>query len=143
MPKDFNVKFGNISDDMASDIEKLWKFDVRETHTLGADVATSDVAITLGQTSSVQAGDAILIDDEVVYATDVPGGESESVIPVLRASAAVHASGATVKVLKYRTPFEPLGPLVQEYILGRMRDIRDISTVLHVEVSGTITDSAS
>ncbi|HVV47159.1 MAG TPA: hypothetical protein VHC72_18235, partial [Bryobacteraceae bacterium] len=114
MPKDFNVKFGNISDDMAADIDKLWKFDVRETHTLGADVAPSDVTITLGQTSTVKAGDAILIDDEVMYATAAPGGENQSVIPVQRPGAAAHASGAAASVLLYKTPFEPLGSLTQD-----------------------------
>jgi hypothetical protein len=141
MPKDFNVKFGNISDDMAADIEKLWKFDVRETHTLAADVSSSDATITLGQTSSIKSGDAILIDDEVMYATDVPGGAAQSVVPVTRSAAVAHTNGAAVKVLLYRTPFEPLAPLVQDYLIGRYRDIRDISTVFHVEVSGTITES--
>lgn len=143
MPKDFNIKFGNISDDMASDIEKLWMFDVRETHTLAADVSVTDATITLGQISGVKAGDAILIDDEVMYATGAPGGENQSVIPVQRTNGAAHANGAAVSVLLYKTPFEPLGALTQDYILGRMRDIRDTSAVLHVEVSGTITDSAS
>jgi len=143
MPKDFNVKFGSISDDMAADIEKLWKFDVRETHTLSAGVATPDATITLGQISTIKAGDAILIDDEVMYATGAPGGENQSVVPVQRSNAAAHANGATVSVLLYKTPFEPLGPLTQDYILGRMRDIRDISTVLRVEVSGTVSESQS
>jgi hypothetical protein len=143
MSKDFNVKFGNISDAMAADIDQLWKFDVRETHTLGADVSTADTTITLGQTSAVKAGDAILIGDEVMYATGAPGGENQSVIPVQRPNAAPHPSGATVSVLLYKTPFEPLGPLTQDYIISRMRDIRDISAVLHVEVSGTISESAS
>jgi hypothetical protein len=141
MPKDFNVKFGNISDAMAADIEKLWKFDVRETHTLGADVSAADTTIMLGQTSTVKAGDAILIGDEVMYATGAPGGENQSVIPVQRSSAASHANGGSVKVLLYPTPFEPLGRMTQDYIISRMRDIRDISTVLHVEVSGTITET--
>jgi len=143
MPKDFNVKFGNISDALAADIDKLWKFDVRETHTLGASVATTDTTITLGQTSGIKAGDAILIGDEVMYATGAPGGENQSVIPVQRTTPAAHANGATVSVLLYKTPFEPLGPLTQDYVLGRMRDIRDISAVLHVEVSGTISESGS
>jgi hypothetical protein len=143
MPKDFNVKFGNISDDMAADIDKLWKFDVRETHTLGADVAPSDATITLGQTSTVKAGEAILIDNEVMYATGAPGGESQSVISVQRPDAAAHANGAAVSVLLYKTPFEPLGSLTQDYIISRMRDIRDISAVLHVEVSGSVSESAS
>ncbi len=143
MPKDFNVKFGNIADDMAADIEALWKFDARETHTLAAAVTPTDAAITLGQTSTIQTGDAILIDEEVVYATGAPGGESQSVVPVQRASTAAHANGGIVRVLKYRTPFEPLGPLVQNYILSRLPDIKDISAVLHVEVSGAITESAS
>ncbi|HEY4086802.1 MAG TPA: hypothetical protein VGM43_12730 [Bryobacteraceae bacterium] len=143
MSKDFNVKFGNISDAMAADIDKLWRFDVRETHTLSAAVGAPDATITLGQTSTVKAGDAILIDDEVMYATSAPGGENQSVIPVQRTAPAAHANGATANVLLYKTPFEPLGPLTQDYILGRMRDIRDISAVLHVEVSGTISESAS
>jgi hypothetical protein len=143
MPKDFNVKFGNISDAMAADIDKLWRFDIRETHTLSAGVATTDATISLGQTSTVKAGDAILIDDEVMCATGEPDGENQSVIPVQRSNAVAHASGATVSVLLYRTPFEPLGALTQDYILGRMRDIRDISAVLHVEVSGTVSESAS
>ena len=143
MSKDFNVKFGNISDAMAADIDKLWRFDVRETHTLSAGVAMADTTITLGQTSTIKAGDAILVDDEVMCASGAPGGESQSVIPVQRATPAAHASGATVSVLLYKTPFEPLGPLTQDYVIGRMRDIRDISAVLHVEVSGTITESGS
>ena len=143
MPKDFNVKFGNISDAMAADVDKLWKFDVRETHTLSGAVSVSDTAITLGQTSGVKTGDAILIDDEVMYAAGEPGGENQSVIPVQRSSAAAHAVGAIVSVLLYKTPFEPLGTLTQDYIISRMRDIRDISSVLHVEVSGTISESAS
>lgn len=143
MPKDFNVKFGNIADDMAADIETLWKFDVRETHTLAAAVSPSDTAITLGQTSAIQAGDAIVIDSEVMVATAAPGGDSQSVVPVQRASAAAHTNGGVVKVLKYKTPFEPLGPLVQNYILSRLPDIKDISAVLHVEVAGTISESAS
>lgn len=142
MPKDFNVKFGNISDDMAADIDKLWKFDIRETHTLAADVASGDGTITLGQTSTVKSGDAILIDDEVMYATGDPGGASQSDIPVQRSVTVSHSSGSAVKVLKYRTPFEPLGPLVQDYLISRYRDIRDISTVFHVEVSGSVTESA-
>jgi hypothetical protein len=143
MPKDFNVKFGNISDAMASDIDRLWRFDVRETHTLSAEMSVADGAITLGQISGVKTGDAILIDDEVMYAAGPPGGESQSVIPVQRLNAATHDIGATVRVLLYKTPFEPLGPLTQDYIIGRMRDIRDVSAVLHVEVSGTVSESAS
>jgi hypothetical protein len=143
MPKDFNVKFGNISDAMAADIDKLWRFDVRETHTLSAAVVATDATITLGQTSTIKAGEAILIDDEVMYATGEPGGSSQSVIPVQRAAPAAHANGATASVLLYKTPFEPLGALTQDYILGRMRDIRDVSAVLHVEVSGTVSESAS
>jgi hypothetical protein len=143
MSKDFNVKFGNISDAMAADIDKLWRFDVRETHTLSADVATPDATITLGQTSTIKAGDAILIDDEVMYATGAPGGDNQSVIPVLRTTPAAHANGATVNILLYKTAFEPLGPLTQDYIIGRMRDIRDISAVLHVEVSGTVSESGN
>lgn len=143
MSKDFNVRFGNISDAVAADIDKLWRFDVRETHTLSAGVAAADTTITLGQTSTIKAGDAILIDDEVMYAAGAPGGENQSVISVQRSGAAAHASGATVSVLLYKTPFEPLGALTQDYILSRMRDIRDISAVLHVEVSGTVSESAS
>jgi hypothetical protein len=143
MPKDFNVKFGNISDNMAADIETLWKFDVRETHTLAAAVSPSDATITLGQISTIEAGDAILIDGEVMIATAAPGGDNQSAVPVERASGAAHTSGGVVKVLKYRTPFEPLVPLVQNYILSRLPDIKDISAVLHVQVSGTVSESAS
>jgi hypothetical protein len=143
MPKNFNFSFKNVSDDVAGDVLKVWRtLDIRETHTLALAVSPSDTTITLGQTSDVKAGDVLFVDDEQMTATAPAGGENGSVVPVTRAQAVAHAGGAPVSLLLYPDPFQPLGPLVRGYLQDRIRQLAD-STVFHVEVAGSITESGS
>jgi hypothetical protein len=78
-----------------------------------------------------------------MVAAGAPAGENNSTVPVTRTNRTSHESGAKVDVLLWTDAFQPVGPLVRDYLMQRVATLREKSTIFHVVVSGTITESQS